>query len=536
MIARSPDLTLAGATAVGPADFYTFYDEAPLQAAGLTGTGCIAIVGDSDFNPGPIQAFNSQFGLPDNSSSITRVLADGSNPGVNADESETLLDLEWSHAVAPGAATKYFLGNESSSSANGGIVDALNAAVTDGSCAVISISFGVCGVPGAFYTSTVANIVNQAQSQGQAIMVSAGDWGAAGLVLSGNQCVPATTANVNELASNPLITSVGGTSINAPFNVSGVITGYTSERVWDDPNDGIPVPFGFATGGGASAFFSKPSFQSGVTPADSARDQPDVALLASPNFPGAFFYDDNGSGGGVLSGAGGTSFSAPTWAGIVDLLVQQSGAKVGSINPRVYALASAGQAAAGFHDITTGNNSYNGVLGFSAGPGYDQATGWGSVDIKNFVAAYTGSSPKPTPTPTATAAPTPTPTATPTPAPTPTPSPTPTPRVPALVQVSKSFLNFGTVRVGRNKVKGVILTNTANRKSGLTVTFNGGSLSGSSEFSGLTSCTGQVGPKGRCSVTVGFAPTSPGPASATITINGNASNSPQTIGVAGTGR
>jgi subtilase family serine protease len=248
----------------------------------------MAIVGDSDFNSGPIHAFNNQFGLPDDSSSITRVLADGSNPGVNGDENERLLDLEWSHAVAPGAATKYFLGNESSS-ANGGIVEALNAAVTDGSCAVISISFSLCGVPGEFYTSTLANTVNQAQSQGQVIVVSGGDWGAAGLVLSGNQCVPATTANVNELASNPLITSVGGTSFSAcTFNGAGVITGYPSERVWDDPNDGI-ASFGFATGSGKSIFFSKPFFQSGVTPTDGARDQPDVALLASPNFPGAFF-------------------------------------------------------------------------------------------------------------------------------------------------------------------------------------------------------------------------------------------------------
>jgi subtilase family serine protease len=170
--------------------------------------------------------------------------------------------------------------------------------------------------------------------------VASGDWGAAGLVLSGNQCVPANTTNVNELASNPLITSVGGTSLSAPFNAAGVIGEYTSERVWDDPNDGIPN--GFATGGGASGFFSKPSFQIGLTPADGARDQPDVALLASPYFPGAFFYTDNGSGGGSLGIVGGTSLSVPTWAGIADLLVQESGGKVGSINQRVYALASAG--------------------------------------------------------------------------------------------------------------------------------------------------------------------------------------------------
>jgi subtilase family serine protease len=534
MIEPSPDITLSDFTAVGPADFYAFYDETPLQNTGVTGTGCIAIVGDSDFNPGPIQAFNNQFGLPDNSASITEVLADASNPGINGDEVETLLDLEWSHAVAPGAATKYFLGNESSST-NGGIVDALSAAVTDGSCAVISISFGLCGEPGGFYTSTVATIVNQAQSQGQAIMISAGDQGAAGLVFSVNQCVTATTANVNELASNPLITSVGGTSLNAPFDAAGVITGYTSERVWDDPNDGIPG--GGATGGGASVFFSKPSFQSGVTPADGARDQPDVALLASPNFPGVFVFEDN-NGAGALGVVGGTSFSAPAWAGIVDLLVQQSGGKVGSINSKVYALASAGQAAAGFHDITTGNNGFNGVTGFSAGPGYDQATGWGSVDVNQFVtamaAAATGT-PTPTPaTPTPVATPTPAPT--PAPIPTPVPTPTPTPRVSASVGLSQGALNFGKVKVGNSKTKVMTLTNTAKKKGGATITFNGGSLAGSSEFGGSTNCTGLVGPKGKCKVMVLFAPNSVGGASATITVNGNASNSPTSFSVTGTGK
>jgi subtilase family serine protease len=525
MIEPSPDITLSDFTAVGPADFYAFYDETPLQNTGVTGTGCIAIVGDSDFNPGPVQAFNNQFGLADNSASITKVLADGSNPGINGDEIETLLDLEWSHAVAPGAATKYFLGNESSST-NGGIVDALSSAVTDGSCAVISISFGLCGEPGGFYTSTVATIVNQAQSQGQAIMVAAGDQGVAGIVLSDNQCVTATTPNVSELASNPLITSVGGTSLNAPFDAAGVITGYTSERVWDDPNDDTPPPAG-ATGGGASMFFSKPSFQSGVTPADGARDQPDVALLASPNFPGVFFFNDNGSGVGVLSRIGGTSLSTPTWAGIVDLLVQQSGGKVGSINSKAYALASAGQAAAGFHDITTGNNTFNGVPGFSAGPGYDQATGWGSVDINQFVTAMAA---PPTGTPTPTPAPTPTPT------PTPVPTPTPTPKVSASVGLSQGALNFGKVKVGKSKTKVMTVTNTAKKKGGATITFNGGSIAGSSEFGGSTNCTGLVGPKGKCKVMVLFAPTSAGGASATITVNSNASNSPTSFSVTGTGK
>jgi subtilase family serine protease len=523
MVEPSPDITLSDFTAVGPADFYAFYDETPLQNAGVTGTSCIAIVGVSDFNPGPIQAFNNQFGLPDNSVAITKVLADGSNPGVNGAEMETLLDLEWSHAVAPGAATKYFLGDENNAT-NTAVVDALNAAVTDGSCAVISVSFGLCGLGSSFYTSTVANIVNQAQSQGQAIMMSAGDQGAAGLVFSVNQCVTATTANVNELASNPLITSVGGTSLNAPFNAAGVITGYTSERVWDDPNDSIPG--GGATGGGASVFFSKPSFQSGVTPADGARDQPDVALLASPNFPGVFVFEDNG-GAGALGVVGGTSLSAPAWAGIVDLLVQQSGGKVGSINPKVYALASAGQGAAGFHDIITGNNNFNGVTGFSAGPGYDQATGWGSVDVNQFVTAMAA---PPTGTPTPTPAPTPTPT------PTPVPTPTPTPKVSASVGLSQGALNFGKVKVGKSKTKVMTLTNTAKKKGGATITFNGASIAGSSEFGGSTNCTSFVGPKGKCKVMVFFAPASAGGASATITVNSNASNGPTSFSVTGTGQ
>jgi subtilase family serine protease len=383
----------------------------------------------------------------------------------------------------------------------------------------------------------VASIVNQAQSQGQAIMVSAGDQGAAGVVFSNNQCVTASTANVNELASNPLITSVGGTSLNAPFNAAGVITGYTSERVWDDPNDGMSIARGGgATGGGASVFFPKPSFQSGVTPADGARDQPDVALLASGFFPGAFFYNDEG-GVGVLGVVGGTSFSAPAWAGIVDLLVQKSGGKLGSINSGVYALASAGQAAAGFHDITTGNNRFNGVTGFSAGPGYDQATGWGSVDINQFVTAM-GAAPTGTPTPTAAPTPSPTPTPAPTPSPTPTPvpTPTPTPKVPASIVLSLGGLNFGNTNVGRSKTRVMTLTNTAKKKGGATITFNGASIAGSSEFGGSTSCNGLIGPQGKCKVTVVFAPTSAGGASATITVNSDASNSPTSFPVNGTGK
>jgi len=152
--------------------------------------------------------------------------------------------------------------------------------------------------------------------------------------------------------------------------------------------------------------------------------------------------------------------------------------------------------------------------------------------------------PKATPTPTrsstATVTPTATatPTATPTSAPTTTPTPTgtPTPKVAAVVKVSPGSVNFGNVKVGTKKVKTVTLTNTAAKKGGATVTFSGGTISGSSEFSGTTNCFGAVAPKGKCSVTLDFAPTSSGATSATVTINDNASNGPQTFGVTGVGK
>ena len=133
---------------------------------------------------------------------------------------------------------------------------------------------------------------------------------------------------------------------------------------------------------------------------------------------------------------------------------------------------------------------------------------------------------------------TPTLTATPNPPLTPTPNSTatPAPKVSAVVSMSSSSVNFGTVKVGKNKRRVVKLTNTAKKKTGTAVTFAGATVAGSNEFSASTNCDGSVGPKGKCSVGIGFAPTVPGAVSATVMVNGNASNSPQTIEVTGTGK
>jgi len=151
--------------------------------------------------------------------------------------------------------------------------------------------------------------------------------------------------------------------------------------------------------------------------------------------------------------------------------------------------------------------------------------------------------PTPTATPTSTRTPTPTatPTVTATSAPTvtatATPTGTPTPKVPAAISVSPASVNFGKVRVGTSKSKVVKLTNTAAKKGGATITFGSpiGTISGSSSFSGSSNCS-VLGPRQKCTVTLGFAPSAPGVASATVQINDNASNSPQIFGITGTGR
>src|SRR5262249_34225892 len=142
----------------------------------------------------------------------------------------------------------------------------------------------------------------------------------------------------------------------------------------------------------------------------------------------------------------------------------------------------------------------------------------------------------PTPTVTPTVPPTPTPTSNPPLTPTPNSTATPAPKVSAVVGMSRSSVIFGTVKVGKSKTRIVELTNQAKKKTGTAVTFTGTTVAGSNQFSAWTKCDGPVGPKSKWSVGIGFTPTVPGAVSATVTVNANASNSPQTIGVKGIGK
>jgi subtilase family serine protease len=164
--------------AFGPADLYTFYDETPLLNAGTTGGGGdgLALAEDSDYLDSAVSLFDSKFALP--AAAITRVLPDITSPCANGDEIETLLDLEWAHAVAPGAPIRVYIGNGAASGSP--LLDAIKRAVTDNTCGAISISFSYCGASSSFCTSTLDSIFAQAAAQGQSVFISSGDQGGGG--------------------------------------------------------------------------------------------------------------------------------------------------------------------------------------------------------------------------------------------------------------------------------------------------------------------------------------------------------------------
>jgi subtilase family serine protease len=385
--ASSPNFDNGQGEAFGPADLYTFYDETPLLNDGINGSGggCIAVIEDSNLDDAAAAAFNTQFDLPAlTASNFQVVLVDGSDPGLNQDQTETMVDVNYSHSIAPGSDIRIYLGNQNRSKSSA-ILDAIQAAVMEknGPCSAISISFSFCGGSKGFY-KTQSNLFEQATAQGRSVFVATGDLGAAGLKFNAHQgtCAPATTKGINELAGSPNVTAIGGTEFTPQFDGDGNDVGFVPESVWNDGSG--------ATGGGASKVFKKPAFQKGVFKKDKKRDIPDISFAASADTPGFFLGGRAGNGNpAVVCCVGGTSVGAPAWAGISQLMSQQNGNLVGNLNTRIYQLgAEANGAATGIRDVTSGNNSFNGVAGFSAGPGYDKATGWGTVDLGLFVPAF----------------------------------------------------------------------------------------------------------------------------------------------------
>ena len=381
---------------MAPSDMYTAYGMNPVLATGIDGRGqTIAVVARSDFELSDVSTFQSEFGVPVRAP--TKVFPDG-NPGIGSpnsacaginnaakrqscildEETEVALDTEWAGAMAPGAAVLVDISN---ADIDLSLLDIVN---HHPEAKIVTLSFGVCERLDPSVVETMQPLYAQAATQGQTVLVATGDDGP-------DECMDGKGASVNAFASDPNVTAVGGTSLDPGFDGSGTATRYVDETVWND--DG-------ASGGGVSTLVAKPSYQNGPgVPADGFRDQPDVALLASPLHSGYVIAVES-----QLTIIGGTSASAPSWAGIVALLNQAAAANgLGAINDSLYQFARQQYADGGpavFHDVTIGNTTFDHVTGYAAGVGFDLATGWGAPNVELLVQAFAPASPTPSPSPT----------------------------------------------------------------------------------------------------------------------------------------
>lgn len=393
---------------LAPNDVATIYDLNGLYENGLNGSGeKIAVMGQTDIETSDIDAFRSASGLPANDPTV--VLIPGSpDPGISAgDIDEASLDVEWAGAMAPQADIIYV----NSGTANG-VYDSLQYAIDQDLAPIAVITYGLCEQqwdPGEL--QTLETQAQQANAEGMTIVAPSGDYAAADCDEPSNPNIIVEAATqglaVDAPASLPEVTGVGGTEFNEGtgnyWNTSnnssnGSALSYIPEVVWNDTNstDGLE-----GSGGGASVVFSKPSWQTGTgVPNDNARDVPDLALDASPNHDGYLICSQGSCVSGFrasdqsLNVVGGTSVAAPIFAAILSLVNQETNSIQGNANYILYPLAAGYPTA--FHDITQGNNDVPCVsgspdcpsslsFGYSAGPGYDQATGLGSVDASYFV-------------------------------------------------------------------------------------------------------------------------------------------------------
>ena len=466
---------------VGPGDFAVIYNSKPLIAASSDGTGqTIAIVGETEINPQDVTDFRTMFGLPNNFSASNIVL-NGMDPGITSqdEESESDLDVQWSGGVAPGATVKFVV--SASTPASAGIDLSALYIVEHNLADVISLSYGACesdlGSAGnAFYNQ----LWEQAAAQGITVAVSSGDGGSAGCDDFNAQAVATRGIAVSGLAGTPFNVSVGGTDFNqinvwanywnaASDPVTGTSAmGYIPETPWNEncaqlglTGCGTSAPEGsvniVAGSGGPSSIYSKPKWQMGVSgvPNDNHRDQPDISLFASPGFTGSAYIfcqsDLTGvpcnlnSYGYTFHLIGGTSASAPAFAGIMALVNQYQAAHGGSSrqgNPNyvLYALAKKSGASCAstspegancvFNDVVKGNDflktrygnsvgtisvacqggtpncnsnnaAINGVLvdpshtsteAWTAAAGYDMATGLGSLNVNNLATNWASAS------------------------------------------------------------------------------------------------------------------------------------------------
>jgi len=432
---KRPQVTFAGTPplhALGPPDYATIYNINPIINSGSVGNGVtIGVVGRSNlFNEGQdARQFDVIFwgGVPAN----LQVILNGPDPGDlgGGEEAEATLDATWSGGLATGA-TVDFVVSASTNTTDG--VDLSELYIIDNNLTdIMTESFGGCEADqSSAEASAISSLAQQAAAEGITYIVSSGDSGVAGCDDPNSEATAKRPPSVNILASPPYTIAVGGTMFNengqdSTYWSSGTTSvetalSYIPENAWNESCALSTCPKGevpgiWAGGGGASIFYTKPEWQSGVTgiPNDGARDLPDVSLTAAGHdpylicFEGSCVPDSNGEVS--FLGISGTSASAPSFAGIMAMVDQKTGSRQGQANYVLYRLAAVenfsqcnGSKPGGFlvstcvfNDVTLGNNSVPGDADYGSpnakyqsSVGYDLATGLGSVNVTNLVNAW----------------------------------------------------------------------------------------------------------------------------------------------------
>jgi subtilase family serine protease len=398
-----------------PQQFQTAYNLGPLYQHGDNGSGeTIVIVDSYGFQniKSELATFDKGFGIqaPPSFRIIRPV---GKVPNFDPSKfpqqvgwaQETSLDVEYSHAMAPGA--KILLVETPVPETLGvhgfpQIVKAENYVIDHHMGTVISQSFGApeAGFPSAASIMNLRSAYMNAAKNGVTVLAGSGDAGATGAKTLTPQGFAETFflhRVVDWPASDPLVTALGGTQLHLTANG----TAFEPATVWNDTNL-FDSPA--ATTGGQSTVFPRPAYQNGVSGATGDwRGVPDISMSAAVDGAALVFLDkDAAQGPAGYYLIGGTSESGPQFAGVIAIADQVAGHGLGLINPALYKMEAAGDP--GIVDVTAGTNtvtfpqggSVHTVRGWDAVAGYDLSSGVGTINAADFVpelvAAVDGSS------------------------------------------------------------------------------------------------------------------------------------------------
>jgi subtilase family serine protease len=389
-----------------PGQIQQAYDLSTLYASGVTGRGATIVIVDSFGSPTikpDLGTFDKAFGLPAPPSfriisPAGRVPAyDPNNTDMVGWAGETTLDVEYAHAVAPGANLLLVRTPVPETEGVHGfpqIVAAEQYVLKHHLGDVISQSFSATErtFPSRAAVQALRGTYQLAAKDKVTVLAASGDSGAADVKLDASTYY--LSAQTSWPDSDPLVTGVGGTQLH--FGAGGAPTAAT---VWNDTYDpaaasfagGGPGPSPLAGGGGLSLLFGRPAFQNGVrNVVGRHRGVPDVSMSAACD-GGVVTYASFGGAPAGWAPSCGTSEATPLFAGIIALADQVAGHRLGPVNPALYRLAAAH--APGIADVTKGNTTVSfsqggrmhTVRGFAARRGYDLASGVGTVNAALFV-------------------------------------------------------------------------------------------------------------------------------------------------------